>query len=356
METIEKDNDKSRSVYLMHKYDYKSLLKFLIYGGSIDSVQSINIDNVKKIKLLGTGAHGNVYLTEYNGQKYALKMEHIIENDENDDLSSPYLREIKFCKDVANKNPEFFMQMYGHDILDNCNEHKTKKQKTRGNEKYHKFIEKKCARKLYSYVDGIVNMEHILSDKKYVYSFVIQMANIVNIMQSNGYVHNDFYYKNVGYNKTDENILHLDINGTKFDVPLFGEKYVAIDYGNVLHEDFIMNDYEKKRYYSRIGKELDFVFFGYFFPVTVSVSQFRRNPEPYEKELLSSHNYENVRNITTNKYYQIILNLALNNRVYTKDVLPYDDVLYYIKNSSNIPKIVDYFNDKLIKLCTLFNM
>ena len=195
----------------------------------------MDINQFKIIKKLGSGIIGTVYLADYQGKRYALKIEHILEEDIKD-KSSHVWNEIRFAKDIANKNPMQFMTLYDYDIIDKC-ELKQEYAIDIGilpepTQKYLKQLAESefCVRKIYSLVDTTLSKIEFKNLEE-IYSMILQMMYIVHLMEKKGYIHGDLHPGNVGVLNTDEEF----VNVLGYSVPTFGRIYQAIDFGGVLN-------------------------------------------------------------------------------------------------------------------------
>lgn len=228
----------------------------------------VPIDKVKIIKELGHGIMGTVYLVSYKGKNYALKIEHILEEDIAD-KSSPIWNEIRFAEDVANSNPQHFMTLNNYDFIDKCE----LKQEYAADLSHfpdlkQKFLKKLaaspfCVRKIYSLVDTTLDKVEMKSKEEY-YSMMIQMLYIVYLMEKKGYVHADLHHGNIGVVNTKRK--YIRIMGDK--IPTFGRIYKAIDYGGVLNEKTLnpnkkimgLPDTQKESYeWAKIGDKMGFI-------------------------------------------------------------------------------------------------
>lgn len=81
-----------------------------------------NLNKCKIIKELGQGMVGITYLVELDSIQYALKIEKIPESHISKQLNTKYpeWREIKFSEQFGNKYPEQFIKLNAWDIIDNC--------------------------------------------------------------------------------------------------------------------------------------------------------------------------------------------------------------------------------------------
>ena len=75
----------------------------------------MDVQNLKKGKILGKGVYGTVYLTEYNKTKYALKTQHILPSDRHKSYKSELWRELDFYDFISKMKPDdkkFFTQLH----------------------------------------------------------------------------------------------------------------------------------------------------------------------------------------------------------------------------------------------------
>jgi hypothetical protein len=210
------------------------------------------MDNKYIIKKLGNGMSGTVFLVSDGTTEYALKIEKIPEKYAKDynknilNLQSRDLREIEFSLNFANKYPEQFIYLYAYDIINNCDhiQEYTNNLNDYPNNIKNIYIEKKeskyCIRKIYSLVDTVLKQIINKLTHKQIYSFVAQISYIIYLMQKEGYTHNDLQTNNVGVINTNKEYIQI----LDFMIPLFGYQYLAIDFGMVLNDKYIMDDYE----------------------------------------------------------------------------------------------------------------
>ena len=74
----------------------------------------------KKIKELGSGGNGTVYLIQSGKEKLIYKLERMDKYDKKKPLTSEYYRQIKFNEDIAIHHPDRFMVLRSHGIIYNC--------------------------------------------------------------------------------------------------------------------------------------------------------------------------------------------------------------------------------------------
>ena len=231
----------------------------------------INNKDITIGKKIGEGVMGTVYLaTDKNNKKYALKIEHILKKDIYSDKNNIYdiktssksqlWRENEFAKTLGDKYPDQFLKLYDYKIINNC-DHKQKIPNNFnifGPKKKQKLLElaqsKYCIMRLYSIVD--TTLQKIKLNIKQRYSMMVQVSYIVYLMQTHGYLHNDFHFGNIGVKKTDKKYINININtntNTNTNtldkkIPTFGYIYCAIDYGLVLNKKYILSNEENKKF------------------------------------------------------------------------------------------------------------
>jgi serine/threonine protein kinase len=213
---------------------------------------NIDFDKVKIIKKLGAGMLGTTYLVTYNNKKYALKIQHILEHELNENFKNELWRELDLYKYINKLKAEeklFFTQLHDYKIYNNCKHKQERPIKLDFNDTKNEWIQKFkkldespwCSKYLLDY-KGTINLytflvKHTLTPK-IIYSLMIQICNITNILYKGGYSHNDLHPANIMINKTK--IKYFLFNDKK--IPTFGYLLTAIDYGKVLHKKFEQKD------------------------------------------------------------------------------------------------------------------
>ncbi len=210
------------------------------------------------IKELGYGMIGTVYKVKYNNKYYAMKIEHILDTDKVKDIKSPIWRENDFVENIASKYKDQFVQMYEYKFVDDCTHiQKYSLDVNKINEYSKNKITKlaasnTCIKRYYELLDGSIQNLIPTLNQQQIYSFIIQLAYIIHILETNGYVHGDFHVGNIGYLKTKKKYIYCD----KIKVPTFGYIFKAIDLGSVLHEKYMLSNSDKLKYNSLFKKEL----------------------------------------------------------------------------------------------------
>ena len=207
---------------------------------------NINFDKVKIIKILGSGLLGTTYLVNYQNKKYALKIQHILEQDKNKNFRVRIWREIDLYDYIKNLNlddKEFFSNLYGYEIINNCL-HKQIRENKIINENFFKELNALdtspyCIKFLIEY-KGDINLNSFLINNtlsiKLLYSICIQLCKIILILYKGGYSHNDIKPDNIMINKTkNKYFIFLDKQ-----IPYEGYQISLIDYGAVLHKKYNM--------------------------------------------------------------------------------------------------------------------
>ena len=222
----------------------------------------MKLEDVKQKELLGKGAFGMVYLaTDEKYNKYAIKIEKILEKDLEQSYKSIVWREIDFAQTMHKKYPNHFLKLYDWDIEKNCEHmHEYEKEEHSFDESENNYEEndyeenkkklkesKYCFKRLYSFIDE--TLEHYLSKKETInkdtfYDLFVQIIYVIYLMKNEGYIHNDFHFANIGIIKTNKK--YIDIFGKT--IPTHGMLIQAIDYGTVLHKKY-------KKYLTHIEKE-----------------------------------------------------------------------------------------------------
>jgi hypothetical protein len=209
---------------------------------------NINFDNIKIIKILGTGAFGMAYLVKYNKNNYALKVNNILLRDKNKNFESKLWRELDLYYYINNlKLSEqcFFTKLYGYKIFNNCNHKQIRHSEIDLNDKKNKLAvilkeldeSNTCVKFLIEY-KGTNTLHKYLCNKiptvKQTYSLILQICNMTSILYKGGYSQNDLNTENIMVNiPTEKTFIFFNKK-----IPFNGLHISMIDYGEVLHKKF----------------------------------------------------------------------------------------------------------------------
>ena len=212
-------------------------------GGSKELIK-IN-DNMKLIKILGTGMFGTTYQIKYQGLKYAIKIQHILEKDQYVDFKNVIWRELdvyKYINRLSSEDQLFFTKLHDYKIYDNCTHIQERKFKFNSKNEFDKQLveldkSSYCIKYLLDY-KGKINLNNFLLKHKLnpplIYSICLQICKIIIILYKRGYSHNDLHPGNIMINKTYRT--YFNFIGEK--IPYKGYQLSSIDYGNVLNKKF----------------------------------------------------------------------------------------------------------------------
>jgi hypothetical protein len=331
------------------------------------------IDQVKIIRELGHGMIGTVYLVEYKGKQYALKIEHVLKSDIQES-NSPIWNEIHFAIDVANPNPNHFMKLYDFDFVNSCNLKQEypmdlevlPKQK----QKYLISLASSpyCIRKLYSLVDSTLDQVKFNSLQER-YSFIIQLLYILYLMEQKGYVHGDFHSGNIGVIQTNKK--YINILGHR--IPTFGKLFQAIDYGSVLNKNTLdpkkrvmgLPETQKDIYdWASIEDKLRLMtrfvnnnsFWNYVEKNNISIPMYMDQMDlvlkSKENELLSEFvddptlKLELYKILFPESFQKLLLDKQYKKYYPVKYEIPLEDLLYFMINFQDTRLLLDYFISK----------
>jgi len=308
---------------------------------------------------LGSGLYGTVYLVEYENKQYALKRQKILSTEIHKNLSSKIWREVDFSEFTA-KHPIHFTRLYKYQIIQNC-DHDTKSRNFPPDEiEYGNAILKSnvCIEFLYEKKD---DMLFNVIDKLTVlelYSMLIQVMYAISLMYNDGYFHTDISNKNIMFVNTLEKYVTIQ----NFQIPTFGKIYSLIDYGEILHEKYIMTESEQKKYNESLY-ETDVC--------NITVEMFNRKSisnnlkmqkkpvnfgtiiEQIKKE--PEHKYLMKYDIRTDFMEYLMFGIFNKKRLcdiigcdhFIDNLLPVSDMLYMYSNRKKPNKITKYLCDKL---------
>lgn len=168
----------------------------------------------KKVRKLGEGEKGSVYLVSRGGVEYAMKTEPALSGH----ISSEQQREIDFSIHFGNKHPDMFMKLHKWYVRDDV------------------------LHKIYSKVDMTFDGKVKLSMKQYM-SICMQLTYAFYILHKGGWIHNDLHPGNIGFCKVDKDEI---VKCFDEKVQTHGVKLQLIDFGRALGKKFKLTSKEKK--------------------------------------------------------------------------------------------------------------
>ena len=329
------------------------------------------MDIYKKLKLLGEGLMGKVYLVSKDGDKYAMKVENILSRN---DITLQ--NELKFVNEVAVKYPDQFMQLIEYDIVSDCKEEVPKIPEWMSDVgiQYFKNLRSSglCVRKIYSLIDNTVSKLSVSKmSMKQRYSMLIQLFYINYLVESNGFVHGDFHHGNIGFNKVNKS-KKIKI----FDklIPTYGTQFLAIDYGGLLHKDNLSEErlyqhhdvsdlkhYTEHLIFDKLGLlksvQSDEDFWNF-----VNKNKIKMKGMEHDSKLILSQPeisllktisdqepilFELYRVLFTKKFQQLILGDKFKKTIPFINYIPLSDVLFIFKNFNDNKKIIQYLIARL---------
>jgi hypothetical protein len=312
----------------------------------------MNLFDLQKIKLLGFGCYGYVYLVKYRNKEYALKVSYINLDDQNNDYINIKNEEI-LNKTIFKKYPNQFTKLIKISFKENCDEI-TGSTNMINLSKY-----KTCIYRLYSVVDTIwKNIDLSKFSLKVKYSMFIQLYNIYNILDKKKYIHGDILDKNIGIKYTTDKFLIINNK----EIPTFGIYIQMIDYDKLVNKE--TSDIKHFKYKQKKDKDNIIMLMSNLKNFMIETMT---NIESSKREIF----YNNLRNMDLYKKYNNFckyntilhdwLVLSFNPQIYkrllnnyqlktTKLYLPKSDILNIVKLYNHTDKIIDYLINKLEEL------
>jgi serine/threonine protein kinase len=302
------------------------------------------MENLKIIKTLGAGMYGTTYLAELVNSKdkkskneqpgskyYALKIQHILEEDKKQDFKSQLWREMDFYKliDKLKKDEQrFFMKLYDYEIYDKCDHKQIRPNKPK------KFLERMnlldkstiCVKMMLDYKgeNSIYDQFKKEMNPKMLINFMLQICKIIHILYKNGYSHGDLNSRNIMIEKTDKKTFTL----LDKKIPHNGYQLSAIDYGSVLNDKYTKyKGYRKQFTLNKARYALDEMFYATIY----LTEQLPRKIEDCKKQggtLPWEHNY--------NVHEKAIKSIFLNHRDFYNSIKD-----KYFKRYPNAEKIIN---------------
>ena len=322
-------------------------------------------DNYKIIKEIGIGMMGTVYLVKDKlNNKYAMKIEKILNNQSKESLKYNPWREIEFSNTMYQKYPKHFMKIYDNWIDNKCTHKQDWKKQGLKLEIFHKSAQKYykklfnspyCSIKIYSLIDlTLKDIIEKISDEEY-YDIFIQCLYVMYLCNKSGYLHCDWKMDNIGLVKTTDEYINI------FDkkIKTHGYLVVLLDYG-IIHKKYILSSYEKKLFQNKFT-DLFFMFDRYKYNMIFNYKEFENKynidtffntitiNDEIMKEIQKFLPKFNKNNDILSKYiYKIIYYNDFENHLVGKNIkpikpkllLPQEIILFIIKNIYNIKKCI----------------
>lgn len=198
-----------------------------------------SLAHLRRLRVLGQGAVGKVYLVEKSGKQYALKVEYILPVDVAH--GGKLDNEIRFSREVSSRHPDKFMQLLDYSIRESCDENL-------GDIEPHlpEGIRRNmaaaregrlCVYKLYTLVDA--PLENLVTkigkwSMPHRYSLLLQILDVLRIFDETKWVHGDLHAGNMAIKKVPRTSTVQIENGI---VATYGTLIQTIDLGDVLHPE-----------------------------------------------------------------------------------------------------------------------
>lgn len=313
--------------------------------------------NFTVMNKLGRGTSGIVYKIKGKDKYYALKINKIIDED------NKLYREINFYNNFGYKYPEYFIKLYSY-YIDNKNIQEDNLDFNFDPNEYDKIVQEYISKhkesniylyRIYDLVDFVLSDIIELLDKNELYSMLIQLTNIINILHKNNYIHGDINIDNIGVLKTKKE--YIKINNV--NIPTFGYIYKLLDFDLIIHKNDIKNEYEKNKFEELFDNEyynilnLLIKFYGskgiHFnkFSLLKSWYFYENNTDKFYINVKYDYLIQNNLILTnkdelTNKYVQLYLYYLQNNDT----LIPKSDIEYIINQNLNYNEIIEYLISK----------
>jgi len=331
-------------------------------------MNEIMFDKVKKIRKIGAGMFGTTYLIEINGKRYALKKEHILEEDFHKNTKSRVWREIIFCKKMENIS-NHFMHLYAYRFIKDCRfKHKppTSIEEIQ-NEEVKELVQSitessYCVEKIFDLKDGTLNKVFWKLDIKQMYAMLIQLIYAIYEMRRHHFIHRDLHMNNVCYTKTNKEYIEI----LDWKIPTFGYIYSIIDYGLIISDRFELtqpehidlNYFQNTSEVVTLIKEMmviDWKFWNYIKQNKIKLISFR----DYIKQIKHEPEFDVIKLMTSDPIHIELLFSTLypekDQRIKTgKDIfisplyiIPKEEILYIIIHINEPKKVIEYLYSKL---------
>ena len=202
----------------------------------------MDFTKIKVIKTLGAGMYATVFLIEYDGKKYAMKKQKILEGNRNRSSRSIIWREM-FFYEYVNKMPldtqKFFCKLYDFKIEDNCTHNQIRPKNIQKNADLKAKMDEInksniCANFIIEY-KGDTTLYDFMSTKlspKQIYSILLQLCKIIFVLSDSMHAHNNVHLGNFMVLPTKDKT--FEFMGAQ--IPHNGLQISAIDYGDMTLE------------------------------------------------------------------------------------------------------------------------
>ena len=325
------------------------------------------MEDIVIINKLGAGMLGDVYLCSYKNNHYALKIEKILVADVDYDVAKQEWREVDFSYSFGNSYPESFVTLCKHDIVrdyvkkkyvlknKNMSDYVKNRLKMKSKSKY-------SIRKLYSLIHNTLKDEINQLSTNQLYSVILQVIYICNLMKEHGYTHNDLHTKNIGIIHTDKN---KTMNMFGRTIKTFGIQIKLIDFGFCLHEKYGLSEDELFIHKYGLENEINrllirLVKFDKAHKVN-KIFSWSETPDIYDN-FVESKCYRTIEDFGINDYDRFSIFQILLPEVFQKMLLKDNfikvnkpmtlidtmDILFIFKNKADIDKILKYLVEKMI--------
>ena len=316
------------------------------------------ISELKLGRHIASGYQGSVHeIYDENNKRYAIKIIKVKEEYKEKSYEIPSWREVDFANTVGNLYPNSFIYMYAYDVIDNIDYFGYEKPKKIPNNCISDqiYYSNYAVRIVYSFIDDTLkNIIHTLS-KEQLYSMIVQVTFAIKVMHENGYSHNDLKLHNIGVIRTDKKYIELD---DTLRIKTHGYIFKLIDFGRVLHPKYVLSEGSSVIYNNKMKKEIDFLLYS-LYKCDFRDKTFLGGIYPKDGSFKKSKVYKYIDHYTSIWDYQYFLFAILyptehqqfctgNKNRHTSEVellLPFKDILHFIKFKRHYGKIINYFSN-----------
>ena len=347
----------------------------------------INFEEIEIIKEIGAGVNGTTYLVKYKNKDYAMKIQHILDEDRIVDFNKALWRELEpynYIETLKKEDQYFFARLYGYNIYDQCKHIQKrffrKKKENTQIRNLKKLDESDWCVKYLMDFKGTQTLKEFINKKNLsiyqIYSIMLQICKIIYVLYEGGYSHNDLHLDNIMITPTKKKTFNL----MNRRIPYNGYQISAIDYGNILHKKYNINYKEEKEFLiNREGWMFNEMFYSNFIFINNTNKYINDCVKLYKKIPTLDVHYEGIQNIKNNypdfykstkdKYTKIFPNSkqSLNKTIEEIKTIKYLTAFFLNKNNEDDSKHILFriifefqllFPDeysKYFKFCSSYN-